>query len=400
MPKIRPIDENKLARVVEEIHSVDELRAKVATGRQLRVKFGVDCTAPFLHLGHAVNLWVMRHFQECGHVVDLLLGTATTRIGDPTGRTTGRPVLTDEEINANAEAFIEQASMVLLTDPEHLVIRRNGEWFDKMPAPEFLSLAAMYTVQRLESRESFRRRSSAGHEVRTNELLYPILQGYDSVVLESDLAPVGTDQLFNEMMGRDMQQRFGKEKQVVMTTRITMGIGGNAKQSKSLNNYIALTDTPRDKFGKAMSLGDEQIVPWLEVYTEVPMGEIEELGEAMAAGRMNPRDAKIKLARAIVERYHGAEAGLAEERYFVEVFSKGNVPQDLTELAVPAGIDLLGLLKLAQPKQSNSNLRRLVAGGGVKLDDEKLSDVTSTPDFADGAVLKVGKRKYFRLRKG
>lgn len=397
MPKISPIDENKLARVVEEIHSVDELRAKVNTGRQLRVKFGVDCTAPFLHLGHAVNLWVMRHFQECGHVVDLLLGTATTRIGDPTGRTTGRPVLTDEEINQNAEAFIEQASMVLLTDPEHLVIRRNGEWFDQMPAPEFLSLAAMYTVQRLESRESFRRRAGAGHEVRANELLYPLLQGYDSVVLGSDLAPVGTDQLFNEMMGRDMQQRFGKEKQVVLTTRITMGIGGQAKQSKSLNNYIALTDTPRDKFGKAMSLGDEQIVPWLEVYTEVPMADIAEMDAAMKAGRMNPRDAKVALARALVERYHGAEAGREEERYFVEVFSKGNVPQELDALAVPAGTDLLGVLKLAQPEQSNSNLRRLVSGGGVKLDDEKLSDPTSVVDFAEGAVLKVGKRTFFRL---
>ena len=398
MLPIKPIDENLLARVVEEIHSVDELRAKVATGKQLRVKFGVDCTAPFLHLGHAVNLWVMRHFQECGHVVDLLLGTATTRIGDPTGRSTGRPVLTDEEINANAEAFIEQASMVLLTDPEHLVIRRNGEWFDTMPAPEFLSLCAIYTVARLEARESFRRRTAEGHEVRLNELLYPILQAYDSVVLESDLAPVGSDQLFNEMMGRDMQARFGKSKQIVMTTRITMGLCGTAKQSKSLNNYVALTDSPRDKFGKVMSLGDDQIVPWLEVYTTVPLPEIKALGEAMANNAMNPRDAKVRLAREIVARYHGEAAGLEEEAYFVQVFSNKATPDDMPDLVVTGSPNLLDLLSQALPDESNSNLRRLVKGGGVKLDDDKLSDAMGTPTWTDGAVLKVGKRKFFRLR--
>lgn len=397
MPRTTPVDEGVLARVVEEIHSTDELRAKLATGRPLRVKFGVDCTAPFLHLGHAVNLWLMRHFQENGHMVDLLLGTATTRIGDPTGRSTTRPEISEEEIERNAAAFVQQAGLVLLTDADHLTIRRNGEWFDSMPSPRFLSLLSMYTVNRLATRDSFRNRQSDGEEVRAHELVYPVLQAYDSVMLGSDLAPVGTDQLFNEMLGRDMQGRFGKEKQVVLTTRITMGLCGQAKQSKSLNNYVALTDSPRDKLGKIMTLPDEHIVPWLEVYTEHPMAEIKELAGVLARGGMNPRDAKLLLARKVVERYHGVRVAAEEERYFIEVFSKKNVPEDLRPLEVAPGAPLLDVLQRALPGESKGNLRRLVEQGGVRLDGEPLSNVHAAVEWRSGGVLKVGKRQWFQI---
>jgi tyrosyl-tRNA synthetase len=395
----RAIDHDLLSRICTEVVTLDELKEKIKSGRQLRVKFGVDCTAPFLHLGHAVNLWLMRHFQECGHVVDLLLGTATTRIGDPTGRSDARPVLSDEEVQRNAEAFIDQAKLVLLTDSRHLCIRRNGEWFDRMPTPEFLRLASYYSVNRLSSRESFRSRQEMGHEVRVHELLYPVLQAYDSVVLESDLAPVGSDQLFNEMLGRDLQQKLGKERQVVMTTRITMGLDGRAKQSKSLNNYVALVDSPRDKFGKVMSLPDEHIIDWLEVYTTMPLAEIGAIRTALAAGEYTPRDAKLMLARKIVERYHGAEQGSLEERHFIKVFSKGEQPEDVAELRVSRGANLVEILEVIQPGTSRSQLRRLVTQGAVELDGKKLADPLAVI-AADGAVLRVGRQVWRRLRFG
>ena len=398
MAAITPIDERKLARVVEEIHSLDELREKLASGKQLRVKFGIDCTAPFLHLGHAVNLWLMRHFQECGHVVDLLLGTATTRIGDPTGRSEARPVLTDEEINANAKAFIDQASLVLLTDPEHLVIRRNGEWFDNMPMPQFLSLTAMYSVARLEARDSFRKRTEAGNEVRLHELLYPVLQAYDSVQLKSDIAPVGSDQLFNEMLGRDMQGKFGGAKQVVLTTRITMGLCGKSKQSKSLNNYIAITDTPRDKFGKVMSLTDDQIIPWLEVYTEFPLDEVRALQNALLHDGLNPRNAKVLLAREVVARYHGVDVAKQEEDYFSSVFSQRETPTEMPELTISTTTSLLDALTMAQPSESKSHFRRLAAQRGISIDDVAQPDCQAVPAWIDGSVLRIGKRGWFRVR--
>ncbi|MEM6927594.1 MAG: tyrosine--tRNA ligase [Myxococcota bacterium] len=399
MTKPSKIDQRVLDRYVNEIISQAELDEKVKTGKQLRVKFGVDCTAPFLHLGHAVNLWLMRHFQEAGHVVDLLLGVATTRIGDPTGRSEARPVLTDEEIEANAAAFVEQAGIVLLTDPEHLVIRRNSEWFDKMNTAEFLSLASRFTVSRLESRNSFRNRTAAGQEVRAHELLYPILQAYDSVMLGSDLAPVGNDQLFNETMGREMQQRFDQPRQVVMTTKITMGLDGTHKQSKSRNNYVALVDTPTDKFGKVMTLPDEEIINWLVVYTDVPMARVAEIEAELKAGS-NPRDAKMFLARSVVERYHGAETGRAEEQNFVQIFSKGALPDDMPDLELSGDSSVIDALAKALPTRSKSDLRRLVGQGGVKLEGEPLSDINAVPGWANGSVLKVGKRQWFRITVG
>ncbi len=276
---------DRLRRTTDSIVGEADLSERLASGRPLRIKYGVDCTAPDLHLGHAVNLWMMRQLQDLGHQVVFLLGDLTTRVGDPTGRSETRPVLTPEEIEANALSFLEQVSLVLRTDPAVFEVRRNSEWYDAMPVAELLSLFAQVTHAQLMSRDMFRDRVAAGREIAVHELIYPVLQGYDSFAMRSDLTIVGSDQLFNEQLGRHFQQRLGAAPQVVITTTITPGIDGRAKQSKSLNNYIGLTDSPRDKFGKLMSIPDSLVEPYARVYTELPLETVAALEAAAAARR-------------------------------------------------------------------------------------------------------------------
>src|SRR4051812_21174701 len=252
-----------LARTTDQIFSADELAGLLSSGRPLRIKYGVDCTAPFLHIGHAVNLWMMRRLQEEGHKVVFLLGDVTSAVGDPTGRSTTRPVLSAAEIDANARAFVEQVGLVLHTDPAVFEIRRNSEWYSTMDTAGLLGLLAQVTHAQLMARDMFRRRLADGADIAMHELCYPVLQGYDSLALDADLTIVGSDQLFNEMLGRHYQQRAGRRPQVVITTKITAGIDGRAKQSKSLGNFIALTDSPREQFGKAMSLPDALVADYM-----------------------------------------------------------------------------------------------------------------------------------------
>jgi tyrosyl-tRNA synthetase len=291
-----------LERTAEQVFSVPDLREKLDSGRPLRIKYGVDVTAPFLHTGHAVNLWAMRELQEAGHQVVLLIGDFTTRIGDPTGKSATRPVIGQDQIDRDAAGFISQASQVLLTDPAVFEVRRNSEWWSPMPVQRFMELLSLATHARLIQRDMFQRRIAADSEIYLHELLYPVLQGYDSVELASDLTIVGTDQLFNELMGRFYQERLGQSPQVVITTAITPGIDGREKQSKSLGNYIAIADPAREMFGKAMKLPDHLVTQYLRVYTLVPLPEIEELDRAIGAGEVNPMAAKRRLGRALVER--------------------------------------------------------------------------------------------------
>jgi tyrosyl-tRNA synthetase len=266
-----PIDLSNLARTTDEIYSLDELRARLALNRPLRIKYGVDVTAPDLHLGHAVNVWMMRRFQEHGHKVVFLIGDFTTRIGDPTGRSLTRRLVAPEEIERNLDRFLAQVGLVLLTDPSVFEVRRNSEWFGTMELGDFLAIASLVTHSQLIKRDMFQKRIQDQAEIYIHEMLYPLLQGYDSYMLDSDLTIVGSDQLFNELMGRIMQEKHRRPPQVVLTTRITPGTDGREKQSKSLGNYIALADPPREKFGKLMSIPDSLIVPYLEVYSDVPM---------------------------------------------------------------------------------------------------------------------------------
>jgi tyrosyl-tRNA synthetase len=388
-----------LQRTAADIITADELRTRLAAGRPLRIKYGVDVTAPFLHIGHAVNLWAMREMQEAGHKVVLLIGDFTTRIGDPTGRSATRPVISAEQIDRDAEEFVEQAARVLRTDPEVLEIRRNSEWWARMPLDEFLGLLAHVTHARLIQRDMFANRIAAGAEIHVHELLYPVLQGYDSCELDSDLTIVGTDQMFNELMGRFFAERLGQAPQVVITTQITPGIDGRAKQSKSLGNYIALSDTARDMFGKAMKLRDELITGYLRHYTLVPLPEVAAIDAAIRAGELNPMQAKRVLGRALVERYYSAADAAREEQWFDRVFSGRSAPGDATEVAVAdPNATLLDILRHCLPAESASELRRLIAQGGVRLDGvRKLTDPDQRHPVSSGDVIRIGRRRWFRI---
>ncbi len=387
----------KIGRSIDEIYSLDELKNKLAEKRPLRIKYGVDVTAPFLHIGHAVNLWMMRYLQEQGHIVVFLIGDFTTRIGDPTGKSKTRNIIPEEAIKQNAQKFIEQVGSILHTNPEVFEIRKNSEWYDKMPTSEFFSLASMITHAKLIQRDMFQKRINVGNEIFMHEILYPILQGYDSVVLKSDLTIVGSDQLFNELIGRCYQEKFSQSPQIVITTKITPGTDGAEKQSKSLGNYIALADTSRDKFGKIMSIPDSLIVQYLEVYTEVSLEEIGEMKKSLKSGKVNPMELKKYLAEKLVERYHGSNTAKKEKEWFECTFSERNTPNDIPEVIVGSNKNLLDILKICMPESSNSDIKRLVRNGAVSCNQNKIEDLNKEYNFHNGDVVKVGKRKWFRM---
>ncbi len=387
------------ARTTEDVFSLEELNSLLDSGRQLRIKYGVDVTAPQLHIGHAVNMWMMRQLQDMGHKVQFLIGDFTTRIGDPTGRNKLRPLIPQSEIEANAREFIAQAQMVLRVDDPHLYeIRRNSEWYERMPASELLQLLSMVTHARLASRDMFQARVQQGLDIHMHEMIYPILQGYDSFALQSDLTIIGSDQLFNEMMGRFYQERLGQQPQVIITTKITPGIDGKAKQSKSLGNYIGLGHSPRDKFGRTMKLPDNLIVSYLEVYTDVPLEQVRHIATRVAS---EPMKWKLFLAHEIVRRYHGVEVADQEQQWFLETFSARNAPADIPEIVVKPGeqpaFDLVK--RFFGTRKSNGEIRRLFEQGAVSLNSNEIKRSDQLVHIQDGDVLQIGKRTWFRIRK-
>jgi len=390
------IDEviSEFARTTDEIFTLEELKRLLTSGKQLRMKYGVDVTAPNLHIGHAVNLWMYRKLQELGHKIIFLVGDFTTQIGDPTGKNKTRPVLPEDEIQRNAQAFIDQALQVLHGDEEVVEVRRNSEWFAGIEAKRLLSLLSMVTHSRLISRDMFQRRIKDGSDIYMHELVYPILQGYDSVELKADLTIIGSDQLFNEMMGRTYQEKFGQPPQVIVTTKITPGTDGKHKQSKSLDNYIGIGHTPREKFGRLMSIPDELVIQYFEVYTEVSLQEIARLREVMAA---DPMQCKLLLAETIVARYHGADVGREEREWFVHTFSQRQTPEDIPHVKVDS--EELAAFEVVRQclgeSVSKNELRRLFHQGGVKINDEVITRVDHTVRLP--ATIKVGKRKWFRV---
>ena len=388
----------RFARTTEEIFSLQELQRLLASGRQLRIKYGVDLTAPHLHIGHAVNLWMMRQLQDLGHKVQFLIGDVTTRIGDPTGRNALRPLIPQAEIEANAQAFLEQAGLVLrCDDPQLYEVRRNSEWYEHMSAAELLSLLSMVTHARLASRDMFRERMQQGQDIHMHEMIYPALQGYDSFALESDLTIIGSDQLFNEMMGRFYQERLGQPPQVIITTKITPGIDGKAKQSKSLGNYIGLSHSPRDKFGRVMTLPDHLIPSYLEVYTDIPLEQVAEVAKRVGD---EPMKCKLSLAHEIVRRYHGAEVADQEQEWFLQTFSARKTPVDIPEMLIEPGersaFDLVKVFFGSQ--KSHRELRRLFVQGAVSLNEQAIRKAEQRVEIHDGDVLRVGKRTWVRLR--
>lgn len=389
---------NNFNRTAEEFFSLKEFKDLLASKKQIRIKYGVDVTAPHLHIGHAVNLWMMRKLQDLGHKIVFLIGDFTTQIGDPTGKNKTRPVISVKEIEKNTLEFIDQAKMVLrFDDPNLIEIRKNSEWYNKMPTLEFIKLASMITHARLISRDMFQKRMENELDIYAHELVYPILQGYDSVMLQSDLTIIGSDQLFNEMLGRFYQEKFGQKPQVIITTKITPGIDGKEKQSKSLGNYIGLSHSPRDKFGRVMTLPDNLILLYFEIYTEVPKEELEKISEMV---KSNPLEAKKLLAMEIVRRYHGDQVAKEEREWFDGTFSQKETPGDIPVVSVAENSTkaMTPVVMFFDKKKSNNEISRLFKQGGVTLNGKKILDPQEVVIISDGDVFQVGKRNWFRIK--
>jgi tyrosyl-tRNA synthetase len=361
-----------------------KLKAAAKDGRQLRIKLGLDPTAPDIHLGHTVVLHKLREFQDLGHKVVLIVGDYTARVGDPSGRSSTRPQLTGAEIDANARTYQEQAFTVLDDDPAKLEVRFNGEWLN-MEAEALFALARTATVAQVLERDDFAKRYKAHEPISVLELLYPLLQGYDSVAVKSDVELGGTDQTFNLLLGRDLQRAYGQPEQAILTMPILPGIDGSEKMSKSLGNQIGVTDSAGEMFGKTMRLPDAAMDTWFELLSiERPDG----------AG---PRDSKRALARGVVERFHGATAGTVAEAAFEKVFVAKDVPDEIEDLAVAGDVVHLPQLISEGFARSKSDARRLLTSGGVKLDGEVIEALDLPASELEGKVLQVGKRHFRRL---
>jgi tyrosyl-tRNA synthetase len=390
-----------------------KLQAASREGRQLRVKLGIDPTAPDIHLGHAVVLGKLREFQDAGHKVVLIIGDYTARVGDPSGRSTLRPILSGEEIDANAKTFQKQALRILDEDPSLLEVRRNGEWLD-MPMVDLLALTRTATVAQMLEREDFSKRFAAGEPISILELLYPLLQGYDSVAIDADVELGGTDQKFNLLMGRDVQRAYGKPEQAIMTMPILVGTDGHRKMSKSLGNQIGVTDPPGEMYGKTMAIPDEAMREYFRLLIEPRRGSGRDgcaagesdgaltLGAVELSGS-SARDAKRLLARELVSWLHSPAAAEQAEQEFERVFAQRELPDEIEEAVLPAGEGPVHLPALIADEMgmSRSDARRLFGQGGVWLDDRQLGqeDQDVDPSELDGSILRVGRRRFRRLRR-
>ncbi len=383
MAKTSPAD---LTRNTVDVLPEGGLERKLALERPLRVKFGIDVTAPHIHVGHAIPLQRMAAFQQAGHTGVLIVGDYTTRIGDPSGRSAERPVLSEEEIDRNAQLYFEQASQII--DPERTEVRWNGEWLSKLDFAEVVRLTRTITVARLLERDDFQKRFEARTPISVSELLYPFMQAYDSVAVEADVELGGTDQLYNLLAGREVMQAYGVEPQVALTTPLLVGPDGR-KMSASLGNYIGLSDPPEEQFGKTMRISDELLPEYYRLVMESDQDPT----------ALEPMEAKLALARFIVRRSHGEEAVAAAEAYFTRVVREGRAPDDIPESGLPEG-DPVHLPALVREVfgLSTSEARRLIAQGGVKLDDRVVGDLDVPRSALEGALLQVGKRQFVRLR--
>ncbi|CAM5782962.1 tyrosine--tRNA ligase [Castellaniella caeni] len=385
-------------RGCDELLVASEFATKLArsraTGVPLRIKLGLDPTAPDIHLGHTVVLNKMRQLQDLGHTVIFLIGDFTAQIGDPSGRNTTRPPLTPEQIRSNAETYYAQASLVL--DPARTEIRYNSEWNDQLGARGLIQLASRYTVARMMERDDFTRRFKGGIPISVHEFLYPLLQGYDSVALKADLELGGTDQKFNLLVGRELQKEYGQEPQCVLTMPLLEGTDGVEKMSKSKGNYIGITEAPDSMFGKLMSISDTLMWRYFELLSFRSLGDIAALQAEITAGR-NPRDAKVLLAQEIVNRFHGAGQGEQALEHFNAQFRDGAMPENMPEVTVGAApLGILKILREAGLASSASEAQRNIEQGGVRIDGDRIED-KSLLLSAGTYVMQVGKRKFARV---
>jgi tyrosyl-tRNA synthetase len=388
---------DELARGTEEILPADGLEQKLGKDRPLIVKVGFDPTAPDLHVGHTVLINKMRQFQEFGHDVVFLIGDFTGMIGDPSGKNATRPPLSREEIDANAETYKEQVFKIL--DPDRTRIDFNSRWMTEMGAAGLVRLASRHTVARMLERDDFNKRYESGQPIAIHEFLYPLVQGYDSVALEADVEMGGTDQKFNLLVGRQLQQSYDQEPQLVMTTPLLEGLDGVQKMSKSLGNYIGITEPAGEMFGKIMSISDELMWRYFELLSFRPLKEIDGLKAAVTDGR-NPRDVKFELAEEIVARFHDRAAADGARSEFIARFQKGNMPEQIQELTIASKDGRLGLahlLKEAGLVSSTSEAFRMIKQGAVKVDGERIEDRSCQMDAGSQHVYQVGKRRFARV---
>jgi tyrosyl-tRNA synthetase len=403
-PEELPRELEVLLSGAAEVIPVEELEQKLSAGRPLRVKLGIDPSRPDLHLGHAVVLGKLRQFQDLGHTAVLIIGDFTGLVGDPTGQSETRPMLTAEEMDENARTYLEQAGKVL--DMEVAEVRRNSEWLAGLTFADVIALAEHLTVARLLERDDFAERYRARKPISLVEFLYPLMQGYDSVAVQADVEMGGTDQTFNLLVGRDIQRAHGQAPQVVFTMPLLPGTDGVRKMSKSFGNHVGLTEPPEEQFGKVMSIPDELIGWWFRLCTLIEPSEVDALERGLADGSLHPAEQKRRLAREIVALYHGEEAARAAEERFDRVHREHEIPEDVDEMDIPAGalrdsnVWLPRLLATTGLASSNAEARRLIEQGGVRLDGEPVTDPDAefAPADLSGRVLQVGRRRFVRLR--
>lgn len=396
---LRPEEQLKeLSRNHVSLISEEELLEKLKKKRSLRVKLGVDPSRPDLHLGHAVVLRKLRLFQEFGHQVVLIIGDFTARIGDPSGRSKTRPMLSREEAKANAESYSKQAFKILNRDLTE--IRFNSEWLDPMSFEDVIRLSSRYTVARMMERHDFARRYSENEPIGVSEFLYPLAQAYDSVVVKADVEIGGDDQFFNLVVGRKIQEEYGLEAQTILTVPLIEGTDGKLKMSKSYDNYIAFDDSPRDMFGKIMSIPDSLMMKYFRLLTDKSDAELAEYDRKLLNNAVNPRDIKLALAVEITSQFFGRETALNAQEEFISIFRNKELPEEMPEIKLPAeSISIVDLLVSHANISSRSEARRLIDQGGVRVNDEVLDDVHSVLAVSEGDVLRIGKKRFYRLVK-
>ena len=386
-----------IRRGTEEILIEEDLLERLKTGKPLRVKAGFDPTAPDLHLGHTVLLNKMRQLQDMGHEVMFLIGDFTGMIGDPSGKNETRPPLTREQVAANAITYQKQVFKVL--DPDKTRIMFNSEWMDKFTAVDMIRLASTYTVARMLERDDFNKRYSSNHPIAIHEFLYPLVQGYDSVAMQADIELGGTDQRFNLLVGRELQKHWQQKPQVVITMPLLLGLDGVKKMSKSLGNYIGIDESPKEMFGKVMSISDDTMWVWFEVISFRPLAEIKRFREDVENGT-NPRDIKFLLGEEIVARFHGAEQAKLAHENFVAQFQQGGIPEDLQEVQIEvgdAGMLIANVIKTAGLTDSTSDAMRMLQQGAVKIDGERVTEKNLLMTAGQTFILQVGKRRFSKV---
>lgn len=404
-PTKREID-HLLTRGVSLVEKEADLRRLLLEGNKgepLRVKLGVDPTHYDLTIGHAVVFRKLRQFQRLGHKTVVVIGDWTARLGDPSGRVEARKPLTAEEVNSNAATYLDQFFRIV--DKDQTEVRRQTEWFDKFNLGDAIKLLGFKTVAQMLERDDFSKRYKSGIEISLSEFMYPLLQGYDSVALRSDVEIGGTDQTFNLLVGRDLQPIFGQPAQQILTMNLIVGLDGVKKMGKSLDNYIAMTAPAKDMFGKLMSLPDPTMRSYFEALTEVENEELDEFDRKMSDGSLNPRDVKLRMAREIVTEFHNAAEAAEAQEAFIRQFSERKLPTDIPDYQLSTAKNIVDVIVEAGLAASNNKARELIKQGGVSLfpkgatgDAERISDASYTLDVIDGAILKVGKRQYIRIK--